>query len=123
MLVSVRVCDVCKRVGVEARRYTVTEEERTACTDRCADHAGVLEGILEAEKPQVEDGNHADRGVSDAELPPAAPEPVRPASRATAKKAAAPAKKAAAKKAAAKKTQSRGARVRTIAEIEQSKNK
>ncbi|MGW1836979.1 hypothetical protein [Streptomyces sp. NPDC002067] len=125
VLVSVRVCDKCKRVGVETRRYTVTEEERTAHTDRCADHAGDLEGILEAENPQVDDSGRPGGDASAAELTTAAPEPAEPAPSATAKKTAAPKKKttAPAKKAAAKKTRSRGARVRTVAEIEQSKNK
>ncbi|WP_372407189.1 hypothetical protein [Streptomyces luteireticuli] len=38
---------MCKRVGVEARRYTITEGERSGPTDRCAEHAAAFEEVLE----------------------------------------------------------------------------
>ncbi|MGW1258445.1 hypothetical protein ACWD5Q_25510 [Streptomyces sp. NPDC002513] len=123
VLLSVRVCDVCKRVGIETRHYTVTEGGRTVETDRCGDHADTLEEILEAESPQVEEGSSATPSAPADEVATLTRKLAEPESKPAAKKAAAPAKKTAAKKAVAKKAQSRRPKVTTVAEIEQSKRK
>ncbi|MFC9736660.1 hypothetical protein ACFVKC_01925 [Streptomyces noursei] len=123
VLVNVRVCDVCKRVGVETHHYTVTEGGRAAETDRCADHGKVLEQVLEAEYPQVEGSEPVSR---DATLGESAEgrKATEPSRKSAAKRSAAPAKRAAAKKTAVKKAQSaRRPKIMTIDEIEQSKRK
>ena len=52
MLVEVKVCDVCKRVGVPAVRYAVSSEDgRSAETDRCEEHAEPFEAILNRGTP------------------------------------------------------------------------
>ncbi|MEU7148495.1 hypothetical protein AB0B15_10720 [Streptomyces sp. NPDC045456] len=109
-----RVCDVCKRVGVEARTYTVSEGGRQVEVDRCAEDAQSLEDMLQAEYGQVRAFNRAEQPASDAKLPVEGPKPGKPAAR----KPAARAKKAAAKKPSAGRLQ-----VKTVEEIEASKRK
>ncbi|MYT31762.1 MULTISPECIES: hypothetical protein [unclassified Streptomyces] len=123
VLVNVRVCDVCKRVGVETRRYTVTEGGRAAETDRCADHGKVLEQVLEAEYPQVDGGESVTRDATPGESPESR-KTTEPSRKSAAKKPVAPATRAVAKKTAAKKAQSaRRPKIMTIDEIEQAKRK
>ncbi|WKU46731.1 hypothetical protein Q3V23_23195 [Streptomyces sp. VNUA116] len=126
--VQVTVCDVCKRVGVETRVYTITQGERSAETDRCQDHSQPFEEVLEPGKCQVK-GVAGD--LPDSTVEPAAA-PLAPAKKAPAKTAAkkAPAKRTAraktpAKKAAAQGSQSpsggRGPVMTTIEAIDASK--
>ncbi|MEU5427603.1 hypothetical protein AB0H73_18640 [Streptomyces olivoreticuli] len=116
--VQVTVCDVCKRVGVETRRYKITEGERSVETDRCRDHGQPFEEALDPETQQVKSA-HADLTAEPASAPSA------PAKKTPAKRAAA--KKAATKKATVKQSQSSGRRrgpvLTTIEEINATKKK
>ncbi|WP_460082466.1 hypothetical protein [Streptomyces variabilis] len=90
MLVEVKVCDRCRRIGVPTRSYTLAEGGRSATTDRCADHDEAFEEVLaQGETPPVEEPSPAEK--------PAARK--RAASKETAKAAA---KKTTAKKAASR---------------------
>ncbi|MEU6959580.1 hypothetical protein [Streptomyces chrestomyceticus] len=110
-----RVCDVCKRFGVEARTYTISEGGRQMEADLCGEDAQPVEAILQAVNEQVEASDDAEQGASAAN--PRAEEPKVAKS--------SPARKSAprAKKAAAKKSPSRRLPVKTVAEIEASKRK
>lgn len=47
MQIKITICDICKDSQRTTREYTVTAEGRSGITDRCEEHAIVLEEILQ----------------------------------------------------------------------------